>query len=125
MCLPAFAMLLKRYRGRARLTQERLAERASLSIQAISALERGVHARPRVETVYALAGALHLAPQEALLFERAAFQPDRHQSGLTGRGDAVVDGVLVALADHRARASMPAIAQALAQAFLAAPGVAD
>ena len=44
---PPFALLLKRYRGRAGLTQEQLAERASLSCDAIKALERGTRQRPR------------------------------------------------------------------------------
>ncbi len=57
---PAFADLLKRFRVAAGMTQEELAERASLSARAISDLERGVKKRPQRETVRLLADALEL-----------------------------------------------------------------
>lgn len=50
------------------LTQEALAERAGVSVNTISALERGDHRGPRRSTVELLAGALDLADDE-----RAAF----------------------------------------------------
>jgi predicted ATPase/DNA-binding XRE family transcriptional regulator len=53
--------LLKRYRVAADLSQEALAERAGLSPDAISTLERGIRRAPHVETVRALAGALGLS----------------------------------------------------------------
>ena len=52
---PAFSELLKRYRGRVRLSQEELAERSRLSVRAISDLERGLKHRPRSATVQLLA----------------------------------------------------------------------
>jgi predicted ATPase/class 3 adenylate cyclase/DNA-binding CsgD family transcriptional regulator len=70
-----FATLLKRHRLGAGLTQEALAERASLSARAISDLERGVKQAPRQATLDLLATALHLSPSERSLFE-AAFRPD-------------------------------------------------
>ncbi len=65
--------LLRRYRERAGLSQEALAERAGLTPHAISALERGERRRPYPHTVQALAEALHLAAEEraALLAARA------------------------------------------------------
>ena len=45
-------------RTAAALSQEELAERAGLSVRAVSDLERGVHQAPRLETVRLLADAL-------------------------------------------------------------------
>lgn len=53
--------LLRHHRQRAGLTQEGLAERASLSTQAISALERGTRLRPRRRTIDHIAAALDLS----------------------------------------------------------------
>ena len=55
-----FAMLLKRYREAAGFTQEDLARRAGLSVNAVSQLERGLRRRPYPHTVRALADALGL-----------------------------------------------------------------
>ncbi len=67
-----FASLLKRLRRAAALTQEELAERAGLSVNAVSALERGVNHAPRRDTVGLLADALQLGAPERALFEAAA-----------------------------------------------------
>ena len=56
-----FGALLRRYRRRAGLTQEELAEQAGISTRALSDLERGVRRRPHKDTVALLAGALALA----------------------------------------------------------------
>jgi len=69
-----FASLLRRYRQAAGLTQEELAERARLSIQAIGALERGDRQSPRKETIALLAEALALTEPERAAFEAAARQ---------------------------------------------------
>lgn len=68
----AFASLLQHHRLRAGLTQEELAERAGLSVRAISDLERGVKTRPRAYTVHHLAGALGLSSNDRTAFEQAA-----------------------------------------------------
>jgi predicted ATPase/DNA-binding XRE family transcriptional regulator len=60
----SFGALLKRYRLAAGLTQEALAERAGMSVQAVSALERGVRRKPYTSTIDLLAGALRLAPAQ-------------------------------------------------------------
>ena len=52
--------MVRRHRIAAALSQEALAERAGVSVRAISDLERGVHRVPRLETVRLLAEALRL-----------------------------------------------------------------
>ncbi len=54
----SFAGLLRRLRDDAGLTQEELAEAASLSPRSVSDLERGVNLTARHETARLLAGAL-------------------------------------------------------------------
>jgi tetratricopeptide (TPR) repeat protein len=67
-----FGALLRQHRRAAGLTQEALAERAGLTAQAISALERGVRRRPHPSTVRLLAAALRLQAQDRAAFEAAA-----------------------------------------------------
>src|SRR5690242_21410283 len=67
-----FADLLRYHRTTAGLTQEELAARASLSVDAISTLERGTRRRPRKDTVTLLAEALHLSPEDCAAFTAAA-----------------------------------------------------
>jgi predicted ATPase/transcriptional regulator with XRE-family HTH domain len=59
-----FATLLRRHRQSRGLSQEDLAERAGLSVQAISALERGFRRIPYRDTIDLLAGALALSDEE-------------------------------------------------------------
>ncbi len=59
-----FADLLRHYRAAAGLTQEELAEQATLSTRAISDLERGLKTHPRKDTVHLLADALGLGPDD-------------------------------------------------------------
>lgn len=59
-----FSEQLRRLRDAAGLTQEELAERAGLSVKAVSALERGRRQRPYPHTVRALADALGLSEDE-------------------------------------------------------------
>lgn len=61
---PPFAVLLKRYRDAANLTQEELAERARLSTRAISDLERGISRTPYRATLRQLADALGLTSED-------------------------------------------------------------
>lgn len=69
---PSFGSALRVLRGRAGLTQERLAERAGLSPNAISSLERGARRRPYPSTIRALAEALGLSRDERAALERSA-----------------------------------------------------
>ncbi|WIG58291.1 MAG: hypothetical protein OJF49_001036 [Ktedonobacterales bacterium] len=71
-----FGTLLKRFRRASGLTQEELAERAELSVEAISALERGVSRAPHKDTVALLADALGLVERDRALFTAAARHRD-------------------------------------------------
>src|SRR5262245_1454152 len=72
---PTFATLLQQYRVAAHLSQEKLAERAGLSVAAISALERGVRKTPHMATVRLLAKALRLSAAERAMFGTTARMP--------------------------------------------------
>ena len=76
----SFGEILRRLRSAAGLSQEELAERAGLSRNGISNLERGRHPAPRLETVRLLADALALPELDraALL---AAARPSILQNG--------------------------------------------
>ena len=69
---PPIGHLLRRYRTAAALSQEELAERAGVSVRAVSDLERGVHRVPRPETVRLLADALALQETERATLLAAA-----------------------------------------------------
>ena len=58
-----FAALLKKFRTEAGLSQQTLAERALISVQAISALERGYRKAPYRDTVDRIADALELSEE--------------------------------------------------------------
>lgn len=58
---PGFAALLRQLRADSGLTQEELAEAASLSPRSVSDLERGVHRSAHKDTALLLADALGLA----------------------------------------------------------------
>jgi predicted ATPase len=73
----SFGELLAAYRSTSELTQEELAGRAGLSVDAIGLLERGARRSPRSHTVDALAGALRLGPRERESFEAAARRKQR------------------------------------------------
>src|SRR5215213_5598145 len=60
----SFGNLMRRHRTAAALSQEELAERAGVSVRALSDLERGIHRAPRLETVRMLAEALGLGEDD-------------------------------------------------------------
>jgi transcriptional regulator with XRE-family HTH domain/tetratricopeptide (TPR) repeat protein len=68
----SFGDLLRRYRMARGLTQERLAELAGISANAIAALENGARKTPRRATLAALAEGLALSVKERSQFEAAA-----------------------------------------------------
>lgn len=67
-----FAVLLRRLRAEAKLTQEELAEAARISPRSVSDLERGIIRAPRKDTAELLAGGLGLDGQVRMLFMEAA-----------------------------------------------------
>jgi transcriptional regulator with XRE-family HTH domain len=94
------ADLLRQHRLTAGLTQDELAERAGLSREAISALERGARRTPRRQTLRLLVDALHIddanqaeltrvaAHQRTTLVESASETRSKHSRGrLVGRDD--------------------------------------
>ena len=94
-----FGTLLRTYRIAAQLSQEALAERSRMSVDAISALERGARRAPRRDTVSLLTEALRLGDAERASLETAAaearpsrprvFAPDvRDRSAGEGAGPA-------------------------------------
>src|SRR5215217_2576473 len=70
-----FGDLLRKLRNAAGLTQEDLAERAGLSSDTISLLERREHRRPHRYTMQSLAEALGLSQRNRVRFETAARMP--------------------------------------------------
>ena len=77
-----FGELLRTYRSAAGLTQEELAERSGLSVDAIGLLERGARRSPRRDTVQRLVAALHLADDERVALQDAArARPSRGHGG--------------------------------------------
>src|SRR6476619_8259928 len=83
----SFGAQLKALREAAGFTQEELATIASLSVHAVSALERGERRRPHVETVRALSAALDLtgANRDALM---ASARPPAHDAAADELSDA-------------------------------------
>jgi transcriptional regulator with XRE-family HTH domain len=68
----SFGTLLRRFRSRAHVSQEALALQARLSVDTISALERGSRRNPYSDTVGLLADALALSADERATLESAA-----------------------------------------------------
>ncbi|MGB9652746.1 MAG: helix-turn-helix transcriptional regulator, partial [Candidatus Cybelea sp.] len=66
------ATLLKSFRVRAGLSQQMLADRALISVQAISALERGYRKLPYRKTLERIADALSLPQEARAALERSA-----------------------------------------------------
>lgn len=92
---PLFGSLLKRHRLDRGLTHEALAERATLSVRAISDLERGVSTFPRLDTVKLLAAALNLSPIQREAFLWAAGRGRRWEE--SARRNVAVSGIPVPL----------------------------
>src|SRR3954469_5126472 len=67
-----FAVVLRRHRLRAKLTQEELAARAAIGVRTVRDLERGRASRPQRTTVELLAAALGLAGADRETFLAAA-----------------------------------------------------
>ena len=70
-----FGRLLASRRQAAGLSQAELAERAAMSVRAISNLERGRTRWPHPDSVHRLAGALRLTAADRAVFEAAVTPP--------------------------------------------------
>ena len=87
--IESFGGRLRRLREAAGLTQEQLAERAGLTPNAISALERGERRRPYPHTVRALSEALALSDDEAAAMSAAVPRRDGTATALPARQEVV------------------------------------
>jgi transcriptional regulator with XRE-family HTH domain len=67
-----FGALLRRFRLAVAVSQQELAQRAGLSVDAVSTLERGRRSLPRPDTIALLAHALGLSAKERAAFVAAA-----------------------------------------------------
>ena len=81
---PGVGVLLRRFRRAGGLSQEALAERAGLSSRGISDIERGLKARPYVDTLQRLADALELSSSDRDLPPRFQATMSRARSLVTG-----------------------------------------
>lgn len=86
---PRFGTLLRSHRLANGLSQESLAERAAMSVNGISALERGTNQTPQRKTLELLVKALGLNADQARAFEAAAARRSRPRAGAqhARRGD--------------------------------------
>jgi len=104
----SFSAALRQLRMRAGLTQEQLAERAGISTNAISALERGERRHPYPHTVRVLASALGLDAEASSALEAAASRRERRAelpappAALIGR-DEEAAGIVELLGSGRTR----------------------
>ncbi len=89
---PHFGALLRQFRLDAGMTQQELSERAKLSVEAISTLERGARTRPYRETVVLLGRALGLSPEREMLLRSAIGVP--HPSLQRERSDTLSASLL-------------------------------
>jgi predicted ATPase/DNA-binding XRE family transcriptional regulator len=78
----SFSELLRALRSRARLSQEELAERSDLSVQAVGSLERGSRRAPYKQTVESLAAALGADEWELEALLRSAARARRRDKGV-------------------------------------------
>src|ERR1700729_1404906 len=84
---PHFGALLRQFRLDAGITQQELAERAKLSVEAIGTLERGARTRPHRDTVTLLGRALELSLERETLLISTIGTP--HRSQQRERGEAL------------------------------------
>jgi transcriptional regulator with XRE-family HTH domain len=85
-----FGELLRRHRLAAGLAQDMLAQRARLSVETISALERGVRQKPYLDTIALLADALALSFEDRAELERAAARRSATPLNAAGNGFAAL-----------------------------------
>ena len=86
-----FAVLLRRLRTEAGLSQEELAGLADVHVRTVNNLERGLVAKPRRDTVELLANALRLEGQALAEFEAASGRRLRDRAPAVAAGSAPED----------------------------------
>jgi predicted ATPase/transcriptional regulator with XRE-family HTH domain len=84
----AFANLLRCHRLALHLTQEALAERAGLSVRAISDLERGINHRPHADTLHRLIEGFELSEPDREVLVAATRGQGEYAFRLLSRGNA-------------------------------------
>jgi predicted ATPase/DNA-binding XRE family transcriptional regulator len=84
----AFGLALRRLRRDANMSQEELAERAHISVESISALERGRRRAPYRETIRMISDALRLSEAQRQELEVAARRRVPSEKGATSPFDA-------------------------------------
>ena len=103
---PPFGALLRQFRLAAGLSQEALAERAHVSAQGVSALERGARRTPQRETLLLLADALGLGPEDRGRLEASASRASRPRLSARDRetaNDAIFHDLPAALTSFHGR----------------------
>jgi tetratricopeptide (TPR) repeat protein/transcriptional regulator with XRE-family HTH domain len=118
-----FAALLRQFRAEARLTQEELAQAASLSPRSVSDLERGINRTARRDTAVLLAGALTLTGETRDLFVAAARGRIPATEVLTARQDRSTRGLPRDIASFTGRDQELAQLLAMLTAMPAAGGL--
>jgi transcriptional regulator with XRE-family HTH domain len=88
-----FGEMLRRFRSAIGVSQQALAARSGLSVDAIGMLERGVRTTPRSSTVVRLAGALRLRPSERDAFLAVSRRSHRAASAVRSLPPAPAAGV--------------------------------
>jgi non-specific serine/threonine protein kinase len=101
----SFSVLLRRYRENAGLSQEELAERAGLTGQAISVLERGERRYPYPATVRRLADALGLADGDRATLLAAV--PPRSRGRTSAPGGVATDRAALPQDGRRTSIELP------------------
>src|SRR5580704_6092964 len=106
---PRFGELLRRYRLERGLTQQGLAERSNLSVEAIGLLERAGRTRPQRETIVLLVRALELSPErESLLRAALGTTHEQHRRRGPGLSEQPLLSVVRADTEGPRRAPLPA-----------------
>ncbi len=106
----SFGALLKHYRVAAGLSQEALAERAGLSVRAVSAYERQLRQAPYRDTVRLLVQGLGLAAPEAAALEATVSRRRGAATGLPVDDIPRAEGAVAPTAGDQRDAAAPAVA---------------
>jgi len=118
----SFGAQLRRFRIGAGLTQEALAERAGLSVNAISSLERGERRHPYPRTIQALADSLGLADAGRDALSNAARRGTQRLEWSLEHTGLAPDSVPLIGRDEETAAALDALARGVRLLTLTGPG---